>query len=221
MTIECELDRLCLTRREFGFGLSYTTFDYRNLTLSAKEYAAGDEILFSVNVQNTGARAGKEIVQVYVRQVKPRLARPDKELKAFAKVALAPSETQTVKFALDQEALSYYDPALARWVADTGEFELLVGSSSRDIRQVARFNFKGETVVAAGQPARLHVRLTLKTLLDDPGGRAVLEKHLGGHANDPEIQMISGMSLEHLATMAPQLLTPELLKKINDDLAKE
>ena len=174
-----------------------------------------------MDVQNSGTRAGKEIVQVYVRDVKSRLVRPDKELKAFAKVALAPGETQTVTFALDQEALSYYDPALERWVADAGEFEILVGSSSRDIRQTARFKFKGGTAFAAGQPARLNVRLTLKTLLDDSGGRAVLEKHLGGHANDPEIQIVAGMTLEQLAAMAPQLLTPELLKKINDDLAKE
>ena len=205
----------------FGFGLSYTTFDYSKLTVSAREYAAGEEIRVSVDVQNTGKRAGKEIVQVYVRQLKTRLTRPYKELKAFAKVALAPGETQTVKFALDQQALSYYDPARLHWVADAGEFELLVGSSSRDIRQTARFSFKGEPVSAGSHPARLHVRLTLKTLLDDPAGKAVLEKHMGGHMSDPEVQMISGMSLEQLATMAPQLLTPELLKKIDDDLAKE
>jgi beta-glucosidase len=128
----------------FGFGLSYTTFEYSNLTLSAREYATREEIRFSVDVRNTGTRAGKEIVQVYVRQVKPRLTRPDKELKAFTKIALATGGTQTVKFVLDWQALSYYDPALERWVADPGEYELLVGSSSRDIRQTAKFNLSGK-----------------------------------------------------------------------------
>ena len=91
----------------FGYGLSYTTFAYRNLVLDD----TGDVIRVSVDVQNTGHRAGKEIVQVYVRDVQSRLVRPEKELKAFAKVALEPGETKTVTLTLDQEALSYYDPA--------------------------------------------------------------------------------------------------------------
>jgi beta-glucosidase len=129
----------------FGYGLSYTTFAYRNLKLSKPEYAAGDVIRLSVDVENTGSRAGKEIVQVYLRDVRSRLTRPEKELRAFAKVALEPGETRTVTFTLDEEALSYYDPALKRWVAEAGEFQVLVGSSSRDIRLAASFNFKGES----------------------------------------------------------------------------
>ncbi len=128
----------------FGFGLSYTTFEYRNLKVDA----AGDQIRVSVDVQNTGKRAGKETVQIYVRDIESRLTRPEKELKAFDKVALAPGETKTVAFALDQDALAYYDPAQARWVAEAGEFELLVGSSSRDIRQTGRFTFNGEATLA-------------------------------------------------------------------------
>ena len=129
----------------FGYGLSYTTFAYRNLKLSKPEYAAGDTIRFSVDVENMGSRAGKEIVQVYLRDVQSRLMRPEKELRAFAKVALEPGETKTVTFTLDEEALSYYDPASKRWVAEAGEFQVLVGSSSRDIRLVASFDFKGES----------------------------------------------------------------------------
>jgi len=99
----------------------------------------------SVDVENRGSRAGKEIVQVYLRDVRSRLMRPEKELKAFAKVALEPGETRTITFTLDEQALSYYDPALKRWVAEAGEFQVLVGSSSRDIRLAASFNFKGES----------------------------------------------------------------------------
>jgi beta-glucosidase len=125
----------------FGYGLSYTTFAYRNLKLSKPKYAADDAIQFSVDVENTGSRAGKEIVQVYVRDVRSRLMRPDKELRAFAKVELEPGETKTVTFTLDREALSYYDPGSKRWVAEAGEFQVLVGSSSCDIRLVESFDF--------------------------------------------------------------------------------
>jgi beta-glucosidase len=126
----------------FGYGLSYTTFAYHNLKLSKPKYAAGDTIQFSVDVENTGSRAGKEIVQVYVHDVQSRLMRPEKELKAFAKVALEPGETKTVIFTLDEEALSYYDPASKRWVVEAGEFQVLVGSSSRDIHLVESFDFE-------------------------------------------------------------------------------
>jgi beta-glucosidase len=129
----------------FGYGLSYTTFAYRNLKLSKPEYAAGDTMDLSVDVENTGNRAGKEIVQVYLRDVQSRLMRPEKELKAFAKVALEPGETKTVTFTLDEEALSYYDPGTKRWTADAGEFHVLVGSSSSDIRLVKRFGFQSES----------------------------------------------------------------------------
>jgi beta-glucosidase len=204
----------------FGYGLSYTTFAYCNLTLDATEYGAGDVIRIGVDVQNTGNRAGKEIVQVYVRDVKSRLVRPEKELKAFAKVELGPGETKTIAFTLDEEALSYYDPAVRRWGAEAGEFEVLVGASSRDIRLTARFNFKGEATSALKKDARLHVGLPLRTLLADSGARAVLDKYIGAHLDNPMIEQALDMSLEQIAPFAADLLTPELLKAINGDLAK-
>ena len=204
----------------FGFGLSYTTFAYRNLTLSATEFGAGDAIRIGADVQNTGKRAGKEIVQVYLRDVQSRLVRPEKELKAFAKVALEPGETKTVTFTLDDAALSYYDPAVKRWVAEAGEFEVLVGSSSRDIRLTGRFNFTGDPVPEPGKEARLHIGLPLKTLLDDASGKAALERYVGAYLGDPQIEMVWETSLEDIAKLAPGILTPELLQAINDDLAK-
>jgi beta-glucosidase len=200
----------------FGYGLSYTAFTYRNLVLDA----TGDVIRVNVDVQNTGNRAGKETVQVYVRDVQSRLVRPEKELKAFAKVALDPGETKTVTFTLDQEALSYYDPAVKGWVAEAGEFEVLVGSSSRDIRLTGRLNFAGEAKASLKKTARLHVGLPLKALLDDAGGKAVLEKYAGPYLGDPQIEMVWAMPLEEIAKLAPGLLTPEALQAINDDLAK-
>ncbi len=128
-------------RFPFGHGLSYTTFAYRDLTVTEDE---DGKIRVSVQVENTGQRAGKEIVQVYVRDEQSRLVRPEKELKAFAKVALEPGETRTLVFTLDGQALACYDPALRRWVAESGEFQVLVGGSSRDIRLTASFIWKGE-----------------------------------------------------------------------------
>jgi len=97
---------------------------------------------------NCGARAGQEVVQLYVRDVASHLMRPEKELKAFAKVRLQPGETQTVTFTLKHAALSYYDPAQKGWVAEAGTFEVLVGSSSQDIRARGTFELT-KTVVAS------------------------------------------------------------------------
>jgi beta-glucosidase len=123
----------------FGHGLSYTTFDYANLRLSAATLAPGDRLRVTVDVTNTGARAGREVVQLYVGETHPRLARPPKELKGFAKVSLAPGETQTVSLDVDVRALAAFDDARGAWVADPGTFEVLVGSSSRDVRAWATF----------------------------------------------------------------------------------
>ncbi len=203
----------------FGHGLSYTTFAYGNLGLDAAEYLPGDEIRISVDVANSGERAGKEIVQLYVRDVECRLARPEKELKAFAKVALEPGESKTVTFTLDQDALSFYDPAREQWVAEAGEFQVLVGSSARDIRLTERFVLKADPANALVKTTRLHVGLHLKELLDDETGKAVLEKHIPQVLAAPQISMALGMSLEQIAAFAADILTPEKLKEINDDLA--
>ena len=204
----------------FGHGLSYTTFAHKNLVLNATEYVPGDEIQVSVDIENTGARAGKEVVQLYVRDVESSLMRPEKELKAFAKVALEPGETQTVTFTLDQDALSFYDPAKEQWVAEPGEFQVLVGSSSRDIRLTGRFVLKTAPANVLRKTARLHVGLPLKGLLDDEAGKAVLEKHIPEVLTAPQLSMGLGMSLEQIAPFVPQILTPEKLKEINDDLSE-
>ncbi len=101
--------------------------------------APGEVLQVSINVTNTGQRQGQEIVQLYVRDVQARLQRPEKELKAFAKVALAPGEQQTVTFSITEQALAYYDDLTQAWVAEAGEFEVLVGASSQDIRAASTF----------------------------------------------------------------------------------
>ena len=128
----------------FGHGRSYTTFAYSDLEVPT-EVTANEPVPVAVTVTNTGERAGQEIVQLYVSDPEALLARPPKELKGFEKVALEPGESTTVEFTLDRRALSFYDPHAdpyaGAWIAEPGEFEVLVGSSSRDIRAKATFTF--------------------------------------------------------------------------------
>ena len=126
----------------FGHGLSYTTFAYSHLKVT-KSVKAGEEVLVSLQVKNTGKVAGKEVVQLYVSDPKSSLARPPKELKGFSKVALKPGESTTVEFVLNERSMAFYDPRKHAWVVEPGEFEVLVGSSSRDIRLKAKFTLKG------------------------------------------------------------------------------
>ncbi|MGD0780576.1 MAG: glycoside hydrolase family 3 C-terminal domain-containing protein [Dehalococcoidales bacterium] len=121
----------------FGYGLSYTSFEYSNLKVSPAK--AKDKIKVSVDITNTGKVAGKEVVQVYVADVACSVPRPPKELKAFKKVALSPGEKKIVNFTLTKEAFSFYDVKLKDWVAEPGDFEILVGNSSRDIRVKGKF----------------------------------------------------------------------------------
>ncbi len=118
----------------FGYGMSYTTFDYQNPKVSSQTFRDVDGLTVSVDVTNTGKMAGKEVVQVYVHDHKSRLVRPPKELKGFAKVALQPGETKTVNVSLDFRAFAYYHPAYRQWITEDGEFDILIGASSADIR---------------------------------------------------------------------------------------
>src|SRR5579884_2929997 len=126
----------------FGFGLSYTTFSYSPLHLSAQEMGPHETLQVSLDVTNTGQQAGKEVVQLYVRDRQARLQRPEKELKGFAKVQLEPGESKTVTIPIGRDALAYYDDREHQWVAEAGEFDVLVGASSQDIRATATFTLK-------------------------------------------------------------------------------
>lgn len=121
-------------RFPFGHGLSYTTFNYSNLSVSSIGSGSDISVKVQLQIQNTGSRSGAEVVQLYVRDVLSRLPRPAKELKAFQKVRLEPQETCSIEFLLKADAFSYWDPELRTWAFEPGEFELLLGSSSRDIR---------------------------------------------------------------------------------------
>jgi beta-glucosidase len=155
----------------FGYGLSYTTFEIKNLRLSSTAISDVDNLTVAVDVTNSGAVAGKTVVQVYVHDRASDLVRPEKELKGFAKVALQPGETKTVRVTLEPRAFAYYHPGFGQWVTESGDFDILVGQSSADLPLSAVV-----TVTSAqALTRRLHRFSTLREWLDDARGAAVLQ----------------------------------------------
>lgn len=208
----------------FGYGLTYTTFEYSNLRLSASEINPDDTLKVMVDVKNTGQREGQEVVQVYVRDVKSTLSRPEKELKAFAKVSLKPGEKRTVTLTLDRESLAYYDDAKRAWVAEAGEFEVLVGASSRDIRAAAPFTLT-ETAEFGGRSTDdavpvLSLDTPIGTLLKYDPVRDMFNQLLPGMIDNPMLEMAMGMSINQVASFAPDAFTEDVLQRISSGLAE-
>ncbi len=130
----------------FGFGLSYTTFEYSNLKLVPGTDTNSPVVTVEFDIANTGARTGAEVAELYIHQEHPSLPRPLKELKGFKKISLKPGEKKTVSIPLDPRAFAFYDPAKAGWVSEAGDFKILVGSSSRDIRLQDTFHLAQTSV---------------------------------------------------------------------------
>ncbi len=155
----------------FGFGLSYTTFAYSNLRLSADSIRDVDGVIVTVDVTNTGAVAGKEVVQLYVHDQASSLARPAKELKGFAKVELQPGETKTVSIPLNFRSFAFYHPGHSQWVVEDGAFDILVGASSADIRLQATVAVQSTHRL----PSRLDRESTVRDWLNDGRGKLVFQ----------------------------------------------
>jgi len=118
---------------EFGYGLSYTQFEYSNLKIEPRTIATGGTVRVSADIKNTGSRAGAEVVQLYLHDVIGTVVTPVKELRGFEKVQLDPGQTKTVSFAVTPEHMALLDRHL-EWVVEPGTFEVMVGHSSKDIR---------------------------------------------------------------------------------------
>ena len=154
----------------FGYGLSYTTFEYSNAKVSSTNFKDVDGITVTVDVKNTGKLAGKETVQVYVHDQKSDLIRPVKELKGFAKVELQPGETKTVSIRLDFRAFAYYHPEYKQWITEDGDFDILVGASSADIRSRLTVTLQSTLDL----PCVLDIESTMREWMADRRGRQVL-----------------------------------------------
>lgn len=154
----------------FGFGLSYTTFEYNNPQVP-EAFTDIDGLTVSVDVTNTGTVAGKEIVQVYIHDHESSVSRPIKELKGFAKVELEPGETKTVTITLDFRSFAFYHPRYRSWITEDGEFDILFGASAQDIRQQATTQMTSSLRL----PCVLDRESTIKEWMSDPRGAAVLQ----------------------------------------------
>lgn len=126
----------------FGHGLSYSNFTYSHLKLSQSTIAAGETLAVSVEVSNDSSIAGKEVVQLYLQDVEATVPRPLKELKGFSKVSLLPGQTKTVHLTLNKRDLSFWDVKQQNWLAEPGEFKVMIGSASDDIRLTGGFRLE-------------------------------------------------------------------------------
>ncbi|MBN1832113.1 MAG: fibronectin type III-like domain-contianing protein, partial [Deltaproteobacteria bacterium] len=131
---------------EFGYGLSYTNFEYDNLKLSSSAFK--DTMAISVDIRNTGPVAGREVVQVYLGAPSEKLDKPVSELVAFAKTGLLePGQSQTLRFELNPRDLASFDRASSSWLAEAGEYKVQIGTSSKDIELAGSFRLEEEIAV--------------------------------------------------------------------------
>ncbi|MFL0403513.1 glycoside hydrolase family 3 C-terminal domain-containing protein [Bacillus nitratireducens] len=209
----------------FGFGLSYTNFEYSNLSVDKKEIKDTETVSVTVNVKNIGSTVGKEIVQLYIKDVESTMIRPEKELKGFEKVELQPGEEKTVNFTLNKRSFAYYNVELKDWHVETGEFEILVGKSSREIVLQDNMYVQSTTIIQK----TVHRNTLLGDIFADPIlapiAKGLMEKALKdspfgsmaeGDSDVSEMMdaMLNYMPLRALVNFSAGAFTEEMLSKI-------
>jgi beta-glucosidase len=200
----------------FGYGLSYTSFEYSDLTVDKKKMKDDETISVTVKIKNTGSMAGKEVVQLYVKDVESTIPRPEKELKAFAKVSLHPGEEKTVSFDLAKRAFAYYNVKLKDWHVETGAFEILVGKSSRDI--LLKETVEVESTVLIKKV--LTRNSTFGDLMEHPIGAEIMKAMGQTQLNEESSlgagmqEMVLGTTLHNASVMSNGLFTEEMLQGI-------
>lgn len=189
----------------FGYGLSYTEFEYKNLKINKSAFKDTEGTELSVSVKNVGKRAGKETVQLYVRDVASRLQRPEKELKAFAKVDLKPGEEKMVTFQLSERDFAFYDPAVKDWVTESGDFEILIGSSSRLIRLRQTITLETTKV----KTPKLDRYSTIQDWLNHPKGKVfvqpMLNSMMGGFGDANERSEEEKRDMQMMMSQMPMI----------------
>lgn len=197
----------------FGHGLSYTKFTYTHLKVSSKNITDKEGVEVSVTVTNTGAVVGKEIVQLYVSDKECTLQRPQKELKAFAKIALAPGESKEVTFKLTSRDFSYYDAKRGLWIAESGAFVLSAAASSRDIRLSESILLQSTQQI----PMMVDEYTFVKELWENKQTRKLIKEYMPGWVRNwtPEGKSldeanIPGFFLEHPLIKFPYITNGEI-----------
>lgn len=216
----------------FGFGLSYTTFACSNLRLSGAKITDQEPLTATVTVTNTGSRAGKTVVQLYVGDRESTVLRPIRELKGFEKVELQPGESRDVTFTLDKRAFAYWNAAIHDWHVETGAFTIEVGQSSRDIE------VSGEVTVESTVelPRRYTADSIFMDVMADPKAKealgpmlASIQKAFAPNADasdtaqeaisaDMGLAMMRYMPLRGLVSFSPDKVTDDTLKQLLDAL---
>lgn len=188
----------------FGHGLSYTTFAYSNLRTDKDSMKDTDTMEVSVDVENTGKMAGKEVVQLYVADQESTVIRPLKELKGFEKVELAPGEKKTVTFHLDKRAFAYYSVKIHDWHVESGVFEIMVGVSSADIKLTKKVNVESTVKI----PFVYTTDTTMGDVLKNPRAKEIVKElfrvdiFAGAEAKDKGDAASEAISDEMSAAMA-------------------
>lgn len=159
----------------FGYGLSYTTFSYSNLTIDKENIKDTEEVKISVDVTNTGKRQGKEVVQLYVSAGESKVIRPVRELREFAKISLEPGETKTVSFTLDKRAFAYWNTQIHDWYVETGSYEIQIGTSAESIILEKSIKVESTTII----PRIFDLNSTMGEIMADPKGKAIMENAMG------------------------------------------
>lgn len=202
----------------FGFGLSYTVFEISGIRLDKQVlHIEKNEVLnVAVTVRNAGTLAGKEVVQLYIRDMASTLDRPEKELKGFEKVYLNPGESREVHFVVKLEDLSAFDPKFHKWVCEPGEFEILIGNSSRNIEQKAELRVVGNNVYGYGEETPI-----TRLILDRRAAAVVLEV-MEGYLTEKEFYNMAYFGQRHnLRTVWKKMLSQKVPDEKKEGLYKE
>ena len=213
----------------FGHGLSYTSFDFSDLRLSRKRITDQESLTATVRVTNTGKRAGKSVVQLYVGDCESSVFRPVRELKGFEKIFLEPGESKDVSFTLDKRSFAYWNTKIHDWHVESGEFRIEIGHSSRDIACCAAVQVDSTAEI----PRRYDVNSIFMDLMQDPRADTVLKPLLDGIremfmpsdeeqsdaaqeaiSNEMSLAMVKYMPLRSILSFAGEKADPGLIDQI-------
>ena len=215
----------------FGFGLSYTDFEYSDLKIEKEEITDQQQVKLMLKVKNTGDVYGKEIIQLYVADPESTIIKPEKELKEFSKIELEPGQEKIVEFELSKRAFAYYNTEIDDWYVESGDYEILIGSSSRDIR--LKEKIKVESTVKLSDEYTINTNIG--DIISDPEAEKyfnqLLEEYLKGtelmerlEGRDDEMMeaMFKYMPLRSLAMFSEGAVNrsqvEEIVEKLNKDL---
>lgn len=214
----------------FGHGLSYTEFQYRNARIEEIDPVAAD-VRVAVDITNAGARFGKEVVELYIAPLKAKKKRPVQELRDFAKVALEPGETKTVRFSLGRRAFAYWETEIHDWYVAGGEYEIRFSASSRDCRAALTVRLNGDPIL----PIEITPDTLVCDLLEYPGADEILTPLIRGIALtflpenfdfdsekiDPTIlNMMTGVPLHSMRSWMQDRFDPQMLENVIDQFKR-